>query len=60
MPFFRWICRSHTFAEAPVAVQARPRLLPSYEPDEENQFSLGIRTSYFDIPGRAPRCTLLT
>ena len=48
--------RSHKFGETAETVQVRPTLLPSYDPDEQDQFSLGIRSTYYDIPGRAPRC----
>ena len=30
--------------------------LDSYEPVENQLFSLSFDSSYFDIPGRAPRC----
>ena len=48
---------SNSFKDAAVAVQVRPTLLSSYAPDDDSLFSLGVASTYYDIPGRAPRCT---
>jgi hypothetical protein len=38
--------------------ESQAMYLDSYEPVENQLFSLSFDSSYFDIPGRAPRCKL--
>jgi len=37
-------------------VNAYSRILGSYTPHRDQLYSLLFETSYYDIPGRAPRC----
>jgi len=37
-------------------LESQAMYLDSYEPAENQLFSLPFDSSYFDIPGRAPRC----
>jgi hypothetical protein len=36
--------------------QSNAKYLESYGPEEHQMYSLPYDTTYFDIPGRAPRC----
>ena len=40
--------------------QSQAIFLDTYEPAEGQLFSLPFDSSYFDIPGRAPRCKCIT
>jgi len=33
----------------------RPLFLPTYAPQQDQLYSLNIKTTFFDVPGRAPR-----